>query len=272
MSTSTRRALAILAVSLLYPATAHAMAWTQPAGKGYAKMWLRGIFGNHAFKADGSIVPVAGYQDVSVRYYVELGLTDKLTAVTWGTPAGWSRYDHTNLGYVGPLAVGLRRGFFDGRFRMAVEAQYGYTPDIGEENIAKLGTGVSYLPQVRTQFAVGELQAGYSFDWGWAVASGGLRWNSRVGVDSVAQGFVQVGWQLTETVSANVHAVAYEPFGPVEDTNVAGTGQTRYVGVGLAASWWVSPGWGLSAGVEGAPYAQSNAATPSFTLGVESRF
>lgn len=262
----------LLAPLLLAPDVAQAKAWTQPEGDGYAKVWLRGIFGGDAFLADGEIAESGGYADVSLRHYVEYGLTDKWTLLTYGAPAGFASYGDESSAYVGPLAVGLRRGLTDGPFQVAAEAHYGYAPPVGDDDLAPAGSALRYFPTVDTHFAVGELQAGYGFDWGWTVVSAGVQWNSNDDVDTAVIGLAQLGVKLSRTVYLDVHLVPYEPLGDVEETNVAGTGQTRYLGFGIGASWWVTDSVGLSASFDGAAYAESNAATPSFSVGVEGRF
>jgi len=65
----------------------------------------------------------------------------------------------------------------------------------------------------------------------------------------------------------------YEPFfEEVIVTNTAGAGQTRYLGFGLTASWWFIPQLAALIIFDGVFYAESNAATPSLGIGLESRF
>lgn len=264
--------LTALTICLISPSAADAKAWTQPEGDGYAKLWLRGIFGGNAYTADGDIEESESYQDVSLRHYVEYGLTDKWTLLTYGAPAGWASYDDNSTGYVGPLAVGIRRGLLDGPFQIAAEAHYGWAPPVGDDNLAATDSALTYRPTVDTHFAVGELQVGYGFGWGWMVASMGAQWNSAEEIDTAIVGFGQLGIKLTKTVYLETHLGLYEPLGDVEVTNVSGAGQTRYTGFGLGVSWWVTESVGLSANFDGAVYAESNAATPALGAGVEGRF
>jgi hypothetical protein len=272
MPSTTRVILAALALVLLIPATADAKAWTQPEGDTYAKVWLRGIFGSDAFLADGTIADSESYQDVSLRHYVEYGLTDDWTLLTYGAPAGLASYGNNSSAYVGPLALGVRRGFIDGPVQLAAEAHYGYAPRAGDKDLAPQGALESYRPAVETHFGVGELQVGYGLGWGWMVASAGFQWNSAEEVDSAVIGFSQLGVKLTETWIVEAHSSIYEPLGDVEETNVSGVGQTRYLGFGVGVSWWVTEAFGLNAGIDGAVYAESNAAAPSFSLGMEGKF
>lgn len=263
--------LGVFAVILLGSSVANAKAWTQPEGDGYAKLSVRGIVGSDAFTAEGDLEPSRSFADLSLRHYVEFGLTDEWTVLTHGSPVGFADYGDESTAYTGPLFAGVRRGLFDGPFKLAVEAHYGYTPPLGEENLAAGDAEFLYIPTVETHAAGGELQAGYGFDWGWAVASTGLRWHSNDVIDSAVIAFAQVGMNATDTIKLDVHAALYEPLGDVAVTNVSGAGQTRYLGAGLGASWWLLDDVGLALGLEGAPYAESNAGAASITLGVEWR-
>ena len=239
MQTTRRPALLVVVVALmLWPAQAMAKAWTPEKGAGYAKVWMRTLVGDMAFAAGGTIEPAESYQDLSARHYVEVGLTDQWSAVTFGTPIGWAAYASESEVYVGPIAVGVRRGLLDGPLQLALEAHYGYAPPVGERDLAGGAANGAYVPTVSTHFADGEVQAGYGFDWGWTVASAGLRWHSRQELDPVITGFGQVGIHAGWDVSLDLHFSLYQPLGDVDTTNIAGTGQTQYLGVGLGVSWW----------------------------------
>lgn len=274
MQTPTRTALvcAALALSVMVPASAHAKAWTPSEGDGYAKVWLRGLFGNSAFFADGSVKPVESFQDVSLRHYIEYGLTNDWTLLSHGAPAGFASYDANSTAYVGPIAVGVRRGFRAGPVQLGAEFQYGFAPPLGNTDLAAAGSPVSYRPAVQNHFGVGELQAGYDLGWGWMVGSAGFQFNSADTVDPAITGFAQLGVKLTDAWLVDAHAGVYQPVEEVTVTNVSGVGQTRYIGFGLGVSWWMSESIGLSAGVDGAAATQSNASTPSFTTGVQAKF
>ena len=128
-----------------------------------------------------------------------------------------------------------------------------------------------YVPTVATRFATAALEVGQPLSFGWLAATGGLRLSGRTGLDPVIIGSAQLGWQTTPTVQLDFHLNLHEPMGEVEVTNVAGAGQTRYLGVGIGVSWWFSPAWALAGGFEGVAYAASNAATPTLSLGLEHR-
>ncbi len=271
-----RHPLTVLTAAALVAgaADAHAGGWTQPTGALYLKLWERSLFGDRAYLADGSSAEVPEtFVDQALNLYLEYGLTDALTLVAFGSPVGYAAYGDESAVYVGPLAAGLRYGLPLGRARVAVEAHYGYAPDVGTDS---LGGGVvdgepfAYVPTVETHRVEGELQLGVPLSFGWTTASAGYRWLSHDDLDPVLYGFAQLGWQASAAWVLDLHFNLHEPSGvDIEATNVAGAGQTRYLGFGVGASWWFAQRWALALGFEGVAYAQSNAATPTLTVGVE---
>lgn len=269
------RALLVLLISLP-PALALAGGWTQPAGSAYAKLWYRGLFGSNAFGADGETFELPdSFTDHAVNLYAEVGLHDNLTLVVHSNPFGRAAGSDGSTTYVGRTAVGLRGGLAMGDTRLAIEGQYSFAPDIGEESVATgvadTGEAFVYIPTVKTQAISGELQIGHPLSFGWLVAHAGWRGFTREGLDPVITGFLQLGWNISSSWVLDLHTNLNEPLGDVEITNVAGAGQTAYLGVGLGLSWWFSEHFALNTGFEGVAYAKSNAATPTLTLGLEYR-
>jgi hypothetical protein len=269
------RALLVLLVSLS-PALAFAGGWTQPEGNAYAKLWYRGLFGSNAFGADGETFELPdSFTDQAVNLYAEVGLHDHLTLVVHSNPFGMASIGDGSTTYVGRTAVGLRGGLAMGKTRLAIEGQYAFAPDIGEEAIASgvadTGEAFTYIPAVKTQSISGELQIGHPLSFGWLVAHAGWRGFTRSSIDPVITGFAQLGWNINQSWVLDAHVNLNEPLGDVEVTNVAGVGQTAYLGVGFGLSWWFSEAFALNTGFEGVAYARSNAATPTLTLGVEYR-
>ena len=83
----------------------------------------------------------------------------------------------------------------------------------------------------------------------------------------------QVGMTFFGWFQAQVYFPIYEPFfEPVPETNIAGVGQTRYLGFGVRLSARFVDDVAVFAGLDGVFYASSNAATPSVMLGLETRF
>ncbi|MFN3197341.1 MAG: hypothetical protein ACE366_02815 [Bradymonadia bacterium] len=262
-------------MALFCASSAAAGGWTQPAGDAYLKVWHRSLVGNAAYTADGEVLDLSEtYIDQLTQFYGEVGLTDQLTLVFQGAPVGYAAYGDESTTYVGATGAGLRSGIAVGKLRLAVEGRYSYAPDVGEDVLAAElvdDVAITYVPTVETHAIQGDLQAGYPLSFGWVTGNVGYRWHSREGLDAAIVGFAQLGWQASKTVQADVHFNLWEPLGSVEVTNVAGAGQTRYLGLGFGGSWWLNEGFALNAGLEGVVYAESNAATPTLTLGVEHR-
>ena len=265
-------ALCLLALS---PSLALAAAWTQPAGGAYAKLSYRGLFGSGMFDLDGEIVELPdSFTDHAVNLYAELGLLDDLTLIVLSNPFGMASSGDESTTYVGRSAIGLRAGRAFGTTRLAIEARYGFAPDIGETSVA---TGVvdgkpyTYVPTVQTQSYTGEVQVGQPLSFGWLAASVGIEGYSRAGLDPAVIGFGQLGWSMNDTMTLDLHLNLHEVLGDVTAINVAGAGQTRYLGLGLGYSWWFAKSFALSATFEGVAYAESNAGAPSLNLGVEYR-
>jgi hypothetical protein len=266
---------ALSLVLLAAPSVASAWGWSQPRGAHYVKIWNRSLIGSRAFFADGMARALpTGFGDHALNYYFEYGITDRWTLVSNGAPIGLSVFNGQSAVYVGPLSVGARRGLIQGTWNLAVEAHYGFAPPVGTTS---LGTGLVegnryvYLPAVETHQLDGEVQLGRGIGRGWVTAHAGARWYSADQFDPAIFAGVQGGYtfsfglQLSATVSTNI------PVGPTQATSVTGTGQTRYVGFGLDVSYWLNSHWGINAGFGGVFLAQSNAATPSLTLGFEHR-
>lgn len=259
----------------LCPSLALAAGWTQPEGAAYAKLSYRGLFGSNAFDTEGGTFELPdAYSDHAVNVYAELGLRDDLTLIVLSNPFGVAGAGDESTTYMGRSAVGLRAGRAFGSTRLAIEARYGFAPDIGETSVA---TGVvedkayTYVPTVQTQSYTGEIQIGQPLSFGWLSASVGIRGFSREGLDPAVIGFGQIGWSMSEATTLDLHLNVHEVIGDVDAINVAGAGQTRYLGVGLGYSWWFSKSVAFNAAVEGVAYAESNAATPSLNLGFEYR-
>lgn len=258
-------------------APAHAGAWTQPQGSAYAKLVGRFLVGDQAFDLDGQHMTVAPYRDANLSLYAEYGFTERATVLVTSTPVGACLYGNASGAYLGPTAGGVRLGIWDGPTRVAVESRLGVAQasdggDLAARDTSGLGPeGVSFVPSVTTSFLDSEVQLGRGLGRFWAVGTGGVRWHSNPDLGTVVQGFWQVGASLPQGFVVDVHGTAWLPTQPVASVNVMGVGQTAYLGVGAAASWWFTERLGLHVGGEGVFYAVSNAATPTIILGLEGR-
>jgi hypothetical protein len=250
---------------------ASAAGWTQPAGGVYLKVWDRTLVGTQAILLDSERGDTgATYQDHALNYYLEYGLVEGWTLVSTGRPFGWARFGDEATAYMGEVQVGVRRALVRGGVNLAAEARYGYAPDLGAKVIGRgVADGVAfvYAPTVETHGVDGELQLGVGFPWGWYTASAGVRWLSGEGLDPVLHAHTGVGYRFAFGLVVDVYAALHQPLGEVEAVNVAGAGQTRFVGLGLDLAYWLDEHWALALGVGSVVFAESNAATPALTVG-----
>lgn len=269
--------LRALCVCALSSTTALAAGWTQPEGAYYVKIWNRALMGQGAFTADGDIEGLPdSFTDMTLNVYGEYGLTDTLSLVVFATPAGRSTFGDEAATYMGAVNGGLRKGWTVGKTKIAIEGQYGYAPAFGDEALA---TGVTddtaepfvYVPTINTHRLSAELQIGRPLSFGWFSVSGGYRYLSASALDPQIFGFGQIGWSFSPKLELDFHASLLEALGDIEMTEVLGVGQTRYLGLGLGANWWLTPGFAINAGLDGAVYAASNAAAVSVAMGVALR-
>jgi hypothetical protein len=263
-------------VSLGGGTPAHAAGWTQAEGGYYAKVWGRLIAGKGIFTSGGDVVQADdGYRDISSHVYGEYGLTPYLTLVAFGTPFGHASYaGGSGTGYVGSNGGGVRMGRPVGPLRLAMEVRYAYAPEVGDEPVGVgIAEGEPFIlqPTVSTHSFDGELQAGLALPFGWLATTLGVRTFSAEGLDPTVTGFAQLGWQINEHFVVDLHLNLYLPTGDVVVTNGLGAGQSKYLGTGLAGTWWFMKEMGVHLGFEGVTFAESNAATPSLTLGLELR-
>lgn len=271
----------------LLAAPAFAAGWTQPAGETYAKLWLRGLLGSAAFDSDGDSVGTTAYRDIQLNFYAEHGLSEDWTLIGFGAPVGYahtatdSRRNDTDTFYMGPMGVGGRYRLLRGEWNAASELRYAYAPAVGdrvlpldaESTSAELErTRLPYRPALENHAAQLQLQLGRGLGtWGWISAYAGFQLNSAASMDHAVTGFAQLGATPWAWLTVDLHVTTYQPIGEVTSINVSGVGQTRYVGIGIGITGWLSDDVGLHAGADGAFLAYSNAATPSLMLGVELR-
>ncbi len=262
---------------VLAATAAHAGAWTQPKGEGYAKLDTRVLAGSQGFDAAGEVRSTGRFVDLSLTAYGEVGLTDDLTATYTGTPIGRASYEGAAGPYLGPNAIGLRQSLWSEHLQVAVEARVGWAEPFSDVDLAARAAssatpeGWSYVPAVGNHFVDLELQLGRGLGRFWFSGSIGGRSNTNEAMSSAVIGFAQAGVVVREALVFDLHLPFYLPTEPVTSVNIAGVGHTAYVGAGFGASWWALDRLGLHLGAEGAPYAASNAAALSLTLGIEVR-
>lgn len=270
---------------LCVASSAHAGAWTQEKGACYAKAGARLILGDGAYEAQQlrRIRPgVVDFVDVQTPFYAECGVHEQLTLVAFGTPFGYAHAGNDTF-YIGPLGVSAR---FDpigdqAATRFSLQLDVAYAPPVGDTVLfEEAGSTPRTVYQPALENLYGEVAAqlgrGFSLDrnvQGWANAQLGLRIHSASQMTPALVASGQLGFTFFSWFTAELVVPVYEPVGAdVEVTNIAGVGQTRYLGIVLKASAWITSNIGVFTSFGGVVYASSNAASPSLELGIESRF
>ena len=273
------RASYIAAISMLFASPVYAGAWTQPEGDFYLKTWGHLLIGSKAYDLESEIVDVGAYRDIALSHYVEVGLTDDWTLVSQGKPVGWARYKDETSPYIGPLTLGIRRGFDLEWGVLGLEAHYGYQGLLGDDDLisptdevrSSFPGAVAYRPVVESHQGRLEAALGKGMSWGWITASTGVRLFSNETISPALLGMVQIGYQPTPRLSLDVHFPYNIHTGDLEEVNISGAGESNYIGVGVGVSWWALDRVGFNIGGDGVFFAHSNAATPAFMVGVQVR-
>ena len=264
--------LAILVTSVATDAVG--AAWVQPPGGSYSKIWLRSLVGRHAILADGSHITLSeSYSDFSLNAAVEYGITPAFTLIALGTPlAGSAAFADSRSSYMGFLGLGGRVLLWDGITKVSIAGDIAYNPNVGTSStlvtrVAR-GKGYFYVPAVNTHRFSGALEIGQPWSWGWLVATLGGRTYSNDDLQPTLTGFLQLGYNGGAWTLDGHANVSYQT-DPIEVSNISGAGQTRYVGVGIGMSYWLTQTLAVNLGLAGAPYFRANAAAPVVLTGIE---
>ena len=273
----------VLGVFGALPSPAAAGGWVQKEGGFYGKLTSRFLIGNAGYGTSGEGVYTPSYFDTQLNLYLEVGVHERVTVIGLLTPYGRARADGESAHYVGPMVAGARVGLLtEGPTRLAVEAHYGYAPpSIGTDALFDdayrtddlVEVRAVYRPAVETHRVELQGQVGRAFaireTSAWVTGSLGVRLNT--GFEHALTGYGQVGIQPWR-FRFDLHVSLYEPFfQSVDVANVAGVGNTRYLGAGIGIAFALTDNVGLTLDADGVFYAQSNARTPSFAFGIEGR-
>ncbi|MEC9399262.1 MAG: hypothetical protein VX475_16675 [Myxococcota bacterium] len=266
-------ALALTLTFFAMPERAHAGAWTQAEGDYYAKFWALSLVGGAGFDLEGETFETEAYRNFSLNYYAEYGLIEKWTILTHGRPVGYANYGGNTTPYVDDLNAGVRRGFLNGPVRLGIEGTFGYRGIAPGRDLALAGEDWSYLPAVSSGTAKIEGQLGIGIPNGWIAVNAGLKGYTNPDISDAFVGLVQVGYTIRSKVTLDLHIPINLQLGdePFETLNIAGTGETDYVGAGLGVSWWMRPDFAINAAFDGVAFATANSATPAVMVGVEMR-
>ena len=275
-----RFALVAILLAMIAPArTASAGGWTQPEGAYYAKVWNRTLVGRRAFVTERTTARLPEpYQDHQLNIYGEYGITDEFTLTLNSTALGFATFGDESRVYSAGGALGLRYRMTEGAISSAVEVQAGLRPGSG-----LLGSGTVQVdrggvvetddfiaePSVGTGYGSLDFQVGYGLSFFWLAATGGLRAFTNTELKPAFYINTQIGWITRIGLMLDLHFNWHHSTGSIDRINMYGAGQTRYLGFGLGASWWLTDHFAINAGLDGVFFATANAATPSVLLGVE---
>ncbi len=288
-------AIAVIAATLLLtPDSAAAGPWVPAPGEGYAKLWLKWLYGFGFADGDGFRFDFGGYNELFLATYGEVGLIqeDEIgLAVVWQTDLMRTFYlrdqraDQLHAHVApGDPAAGLRLRFLKiDRFRMAFQAMvraplasgaevqpvYSTEPPHAEIGRLRVGTGSWDFPL--------ELSIGYGFDSGFYLAGSGgymirsesydhvLLWTAEGGV-TTASGFGIRG-RLT-----GFHSIGNGSAPRALSPSGQGNG-TTYVGFAVETDWQVVPHWYVGLAFEGAFFlVRRQSGGPVIDLYVATRF
>lgn len=243
---------------------------TAASASEFVGLSVRSIFGDHAFGAGGERIELpADFSDHQVQLYGAWALDDAWGVVLSLTPIGVATYDTTVSSYFGGGALGLEHRVRLGGFTLGLGAEAGGRPDadlLFEGQVA--GTSVEMRPVVGTAMGGAWVSGSRAWSWGWAALSGGARVFSHRDLEPVVHGMAQFGLHLGPSIDLDLHVPYWIALGSVATVNGFGAGQTRYLGLGLGAIWWLGGQVGATASVDIGPYARANAVSPSLRLGL----
>lgn len=284
MKTTAERLRLVLGAACLTLGSAASGAEAGPSY--YVKAVDRSLIGDRLFDPDGSVrnLGSGSLQDHQLNVYGALQLDERWSLSGSLVPVGWARWGRDDasddFAYFGGGQLGARYAPVIGELRLSVGisagARPGSGPLLGEQTLAPRGNepGLRVVAEPVVGTAHGGLDLGlqWSLPFGWLSASVGGQAFSAAELQPALTGFLQLGFVLGP-VNLDGHLNGWYAFGELTDApvNIFGAGQTRYVGFGVGAEWWVVPEVAVVAGFEGALFAANNFAAPSLTLGVAFR-
>ncbi len=274
------RLLSVLAVGcVLLPAHAFAGGWTQPEGAYYFKVWDRTLVGRRIFVTERTTARLPdAYQDHQLNVYGEYGVTDDLTLTLNSAAVGLAVVGDESRFYTGGAGIGARYRLTRSAISTSIEVQVGARPSSGTlaSGTVSVQQGADIVlksyeaePSVGTAHGSLELQVGYSLPFLWLTATTGVRGFTNSRLNPAVYINSQIGWISNFALVIDLHFNWYHSTGDIGPINVFGAGQTRYLGVGLGASYWFTDHVAITAGLDGVLFATANAATPSLQIGLE---
>ena len=260
----------VLALVLGPSSEAHAGPWAPEPGSGYAKLWLKYLYGFGYFDGDGDVLDYGHYSEIFVSAYAELGLFPQVALVLHtpilqgfllenpregrvdghlspGDPTLSIRWQALAIDrFAGAVEVGLRAPFARPG---PVQTVYGTSEGMPAIGALEIGTGVWDVPV--------SISAGYGWDElylaasvGYVLRTGGfdhvLTWSAEAGT-TFEGGFGlrgrAVGWHALDLQIGDAAPRHQSPSG-------IGNG-TSYIGFAIEGDYEFEPGWFVGLTFEG---------------------
>ncbi len=252
---------------------AQASAWTQPEGGSYFKVSTRSLIGSTALSETEILQLPDTYQDHQLRLYGEWGVSSEVTAIFEATPVGITNYAAETRLYIGQMQAAMRYQLALAPFVMSVQLHAGGRP-APTRALATLMVADQVLeirPVVGTLLGGASVRAAKSFGSMWVSGHAGAQFHSAESLEPAIFGYLQGGWHALDSLTLAIHLSLWHSLGELDVLNVLGAGQTRYLGLGIGATWWMTSNIGLHGGIDGVFYADHNASTPPIIVGLEFR-
>jgi len=245
-------------------------AWTQKHGEGYYKLGLRVIRADQFYDASGDKTPIPTLTDVGTGLYAEYGLTDRLTVI-----ANLQFFRQLTLDTPDDSKSGLADSDFGvrwqvlGKGRTVVSTEILLGLPLGDNTHPNgLLTGDGEFNQLV------RIQAGHSF------YPSPLYFTADFGVNNRSEGYsdavhygAEIGYTLQGKFLLIFRVRGLESFENGSENIAGGVGglyanDQRYLAYGPELNFFLNEVVGLSAGFEGAIFAENEPATLAFSFGI----
>lgn len=282
------RALALLLV-LAVPNAALAGPWTPRQGHGYAKLWMKWLWGIGYVDGEGDFNHYARYYEVFFATYGDVGLADTL-ALFWHTdllrvftledPRSGERQAHVAPG---DPALGLRWQFLHlDRYVMSLSASV-RAPLADDEPVQEVFTRkepYTQLGDLQTGLGVWQLSTKLEAGYGWdsVYVAAGIGYQARFeGFDDRILWSAEVGWTGSRTWGGRVRlsgAHSIDEGGAPRSNSPSGIGNgVSYAGFAVEMDRRLSESWFAGLTIEGGlPGLRRQTGGPVISLSVSTQY
>lgn len=262
-----------LVIVLVLSCDGFAGAWTQPAGVFYDKFAYNYYYADHTFDSSGDRIktPNRGrFSDHNFSNYFEIGLTDRVTAITsltykWLHNSTWTSGQTSHS--LGDVELGTRIKLLEGKWGITstqlivkIPGLYGSTDSLplgnGQWDLeARLLYGRSFWPLIP---GYGNVEAGYR--WRAGAPSNEFRYLAEFGMDFTKALYGRA--KLDGTLSANNGSNIGSGGNPTA-TNNFDLGK-----LDLAVGYKIKPSWGIECAYIRELYGKNTSSGSTFTIAV----